>query len=406
MVAVGWSVVVAELHAALDDVAGLDPLFLPADVKGELLVGLVSVESRLAELRWRLLASADDLAQRDGSRDAAAWLAHRVNADYAPLRAELELAGQLTSTPGLAGLVAALRDGKVTPAQARVIAQALAELPEEAEGDVRARAGAWLIEAAAHHTPRELRVLGRKILEVVAPEIAESHEAKRLAAEEAAASSATRLQLRDLPDGTTRITGVIPAVDGYRLRTYLEAIASPRSMQHTPELGTLARRHGAALCTLLEHLDTAALPDHGGTGTTVIVTIDHDALTRELATAGILGGDPITASAARRLACTAKILPAVLGGKGEILDLGRSRRLFTRAQHTALRLRDQRCRGAGCTVPAAWCEAHHWHPWSRGGRTDLADGILFCTHHHQRAHDPDYLTERLPNGDVRFTRRE
>ncbi len=71
-----------------------------------------------------------------------------------------------------------------------------------------------------------------------------------------------------------------------------------------------------------------------------------------------------------------------------------------------MRLRDQRCRAEGCTIPAAWCEAHHLKPWTTGGNTDLDDGILACNFHHHRAHDPRYETTRLlPNGDLRFHRR-
>ncbi|HET7069210.1 MAG TPA: HNH endonuclease signature motif containing protein, partial [Nocardioides sp.] len=65
-----------------------------------------------------------------------------------------------------------------------------------------------------------------------------------------------------------------------------------------------------------------------------------------------------------------------------------------------------RCRTEGCTIPAAWCEAHHAKkPWSQGGRTDLADGVLLCPWHHHRAHDPRYDAQRLPDGDYRFHRR-
>jgi hypothetical protein len=69
-------------------------------------------------------------------------------------------------------------------------------------------------------------------------------------------------------------------------------------------------------------------------------------------------------------------------------------------------LRDGGCRAEGCTIPAAWCEAHHHRqPWSRGGGTDLANGRLLCCWHHHRAHDDRYLTHLLPNGDIRFRRR-
>ena len=107
-----------------------------------------------------------------------------------------------------------------------------------------------------------------------------------------------------------------------------------------------------------------------------------------------------------RLACHAQLLPAVLDGKGQPLFLGRAKRLFTRAQRVAMGLRDNECRARGCTVPAAWCEAHHLTAWQLGGRTDIDDGALLCPWHHHRAHDPAYQTDRLPDGDLRFHRRQ
>jgi hypothetical protein len=153
----------------------------------------------------------------------------------------------------------------------------------------------------------------------------------------------------------------------------------------------------------LENADPDRMPLHGGDATTVLVTIDLTTLQSDLAGVGLVGPEPIGAAAVRRLACTAEIIPVVLGGKSEVLDLGRSRRLYTRGQRKAMAVRDQHCRAEGCTVPAAWCEAHHANqPWSKGGRTDLADGALLCSWHHHRAHDPRYDARRLPNGDFRF----
>ena len=178
------------------------------------------------------------------------------------------------------------------------------------------------------------------------------------------------------------------------------------------------RKLGQAFCQFLEDVDPRRLPVHGGDATTLVVTIGIDALRAELATAGIIAptvpgdsdgpagtGDVITAAEARRLACSAKILPAVLGGASEVLDLGRTRRLFSPAQQRALLIRDRTCRAEGCDIPGTWAEAHHWNPWLTGGRTDLADGVLLCSHHHHRAHDTAYHASRLPNGDVRFLRR-
>jgi hypothetical protein len=166
------------------------------------------------------------------------------------------------------------------------------------------------------------------------------------------------------------------------------------------------RKRGQAFCALLEAVDPKRLPVHGGDSTTLIVAVSLEDLREELATAELGPADKLTAGEVRRLACTASIIPAVLGGKSEVLDLGRSSRLFRPAQRKAMILRDRECRAEGCTITAAWCEAHHWgRPWAEGGRTDLKDGVLLCSWHHHRAHDPTYDSSRMPNGDVRFSRR-
>ena len=172
------------------------------------------------------------------------------------------------------------------------------------------------------------------------------------------------------------------------------------------------KRMGQAFVQLLESLDPTRLPVHGGDATTLVVTVALDALKADLATADLLGaglvpgddptGDRITAAQARRLACTAKILPVVLGGDSLPLDLGRTRRLFNAKQRLAMAVRDKKCRAEGCDVPATWCEAHHLTPWQRGGHTDLADGVLLCSHHHHRVHDARYRVERSPGGTFTF----
>jgi hypothetical protein len=52
-----------------------------------------------------------------------------------------------------------------------------------------------------------------------------------------------------------------------------------------------------------------------------------------------------------------------------------------------------RCAADGCDRPTAWADAHHLHPWSRGGRTDLDDGVMICGAHHRLAHHPDYTVQ-------------
>jgi hypothetical protein len=105
--------------------------------------------------------------------------------------------------------------------------------------------------------------------------------------------------------------------------------------------------------------------------------------------AGATLGDrtPIGPATARRLACDATVLPAVLGSAGQVLDLGRSTRLVTPPLRRALVLRDGGCRFPGCDRPPEWTDGHHLVPWARGGPTDLANMILLCRHHHVLVHE-------------------
>ncbi len=65
----------------------------------------------------------------------------------------------------------------------------------------------------------------------------------------------------------------------------------------------------------------------------ILVTIDLLALTGMLDRAGLTStGEVLSAATVRRLACEAGIIPAVLGSAGQVLDLGRTRRLFTPGQ--------------------------------------------------------------------------
>ncbi|MGN0062807.1 MAG: DUF222 domain-containing protein [Nocardioides sp.] len=409
---------IESVREALKSVAGVNPIFMDTSDKQRLLLELAAAEAQLAELRLRVLAAADDVATETAARDAGAWLAVATRSRRGDAAADVRLAEALDRRyPAVA---TAMREGSVSLQQAHAICRALDQLPADVGPEITARAEAALVDHARDFDATVLTRLGRRVLELVAPEIAEAAEARALAELEANARSKARLTLRALGDGTTRLTALLPDAAAVRLATYLHAYTSPRAA--LPQVQAVAtgtatlrephpRKLARAFCQLLEDLDPTRLPSQGGDATTLVVTMTLDALRADLGTAAIDtqipgdGTDTLTAHEARRLACRAKIVPAVLGRRGEVLDLGRGRRLFSPAQNRALRLRDGRCRAERCTIPGSWCESHHWTPWSRGGRTDLADGVLLCSHHHHRVHDPHYAAQRLPNGDVRFARR-
>jgi len=77
----------------------------------------------------------------------------------------------------------------------------------------------------------------------------------------------------------------------------------------------------------------------------------------------------------------------------ERLNLGRSSRLASRLQRRALAALHPECGVEGCEVPFARCHIHHVTPWTEGGRTDLANLVPLCSHHHHRAHEQRWRLE-------------
>jgi hypothetical protein len=401
------------LSACLDEIGSIDPTYRTTGEKQHALVGLSEVIARAQAEQLRILASADDIAEVTGARSTAAWLADQTRDNPGTIRRHAALADALERRWTRTG--AAFRAGLLNLAQVRVMVEALGALPKELGDDLRVKAEAYLVERAAGLGPRELQILGRGLLEHLAPEIADAREYQRLLEAERRADAATRLSMRRRGDGSTDLRARIPDPAAGRLTAFLNAFTAPRrrhQMNQTEpdEFANLPvdRQRGIGFVALVENIPTTSLPRHGGTATTVMVTLDYDTLLRDATDAGFATtstGEKVTAGQARRWACQAGLVPVVLGGDSEILDLGRSRRLASEAIRKALNLRDQGCTTLGCTMPAAFCEAHHVVPWSRGGKTSLDDCKLLCPWHHHRAHDPDWQVRHHPHGKTSFHRR-
>ncbi|MGH3332257.1 MAG: DUF222 domain-containing protein, partial [Nocardioidaceae bacterium] len=111
---------------------------------------------------------------------------------------------------------------------------------------------------------------------------------------------------------------------------------------------------GHGLIDLLEHLPADALPQAGGMAATVVVTMTLDQLENRLGAATLDTGTPISAAQARRLAGQAGVIPMVLGGESQPLDLGRERRAFSKHQRLAMGVRDGwQCIAEGCDRPTS-----------------------------------------------------
>ena len=167
----------------------------------------------------------------------------------------------------------------------------------------------------------------------------------------------------------------------------------PRQATHTAasdpdaDRRSLPQRQMDALVLIARHVLGC---DHGDLplgGATVLVRLSRDDLDSGQGHAHIDGiNQPVSIAAARRMAAGGGIIPCVLDSHGEILDWGREKRLFTKAQRLALVERDGGC--AMCALPPGMTRAHHIRWWSRDrGPTDLENGVLLCESCHHRIHD-------------------
>ncbi len=409
---------VASIESSLKSVADVNPAFMTITQKRTALLELTRLSSELESLRLRVIAACDDVAEADGDPNVAAWLGPRTNTGSTANHQAEKLATSLETTWTV--VARALASGAVNLEQAKVIVAALDRVRDaDVPPGVIAAAEAHLVELATKHTPKELRILGRKILSIVAAELVEDEERKKVEEEERRANAKSRLTFKKNGDGTVELRATMSQATATRLKTVLNSWTSPRH-QNTAAGGGAApltdpatgkkipfdQRRGLAFEAFLEGLDPDALPVHAGNGTTLVITMDLADLLAGVGVGTLPDGNKMSASQIRRLACNATLVPAVLDGQSEVLDWGRGKRLFTGPQIAAMGVRDKTCRAEGCPMPAKWCEAHHFtKPWAQGGTTDVKDGKLLCPWHHHRAHDDTYDKTHLTNGDVRFRKR-
>ncbi|GAB4065989.1 HNH endonuclease signature motif containing protein [Angustibacter speluncae] len=375
------------------------------------ITGWTRVARRVEALRLRLVSAADGagVATDLGLTGTDAWLAARTRTDRASAVGTLRLAGALEEPSSVTSV--AVCAGEVSTEHARVVVDTLAQLPASVTPEQRDVVERHLVEQAREVAPARLRRLARRALAAVEPDpvVVDAHEDALLRTEEDSAHDRARLTLHDNDDGTVSGHFTVPSLAGSILRKVVDAMTAPRRARPGVLTGAMrfdrehrARLAGQAFTELLEHLPTDRV--HGKVAATVVVTLDHDTLVGAVRAAGLDTGDRLTAGEARRLACGAGLLPVVLGGASQVLDAGRTQRLFTQTQRTVLATRHHTCAADGCDRPYAWCELHR-KPWSAGGGTDLADAVPLCGFHHRRVHDRGYEHRFRSDGSVTFHRR-
>jgi hypothetical protein len=407
---------VAKSHKKVSSTAEARLWSMSDDEVAETLIEATRLRARVEALELRLAAEADRRAVGDrvGATDTASWWGHETRQDRPRAKGRMRLAESLDR---YAPTAAALAEGAISVEHARVITDCVDRLPDDLEDpSIPERAEKHLLHEARDLDPRSLAILAKHVLTVVAPEIGEARDARALEREEREARANAWLTMAPDGKGSYRGKFSLPTLHGEMLKKMLLAFAAPKHQaskktddptQEPEPVEQVERRPspermGDAFCELLEHLPADKLPQLGGLNASVTVLIDYTHLKSATGRATLESGQPISASLARRMACEAGLLPAVLGRRSEVLDLGRASRLFTPAQRRALGITQRECTAVGCDWPAYLCHVHHDETWLSGGRTDLAKGRLLCPRHHARIHDPRYEATIHPDNQVTF----
>jgi hypothetical protein len=389
--------------------------------------------------RSQLSLGTDGMARKAGHAKPAQYLAElwTITVGEAMRLCEVGLATRsriaLDGTPLPARypvVAAAITDGTLGIDSAAVIVKELDAASVRCSVDAREVGEAALVDLAAQYTVADLRGLARQVRDRLDEDGAEPRDELR--------HKKRSCRFITLPDGMVRMVWDMPpeiaglakaAVDGFvsrELRAAKDERAREqgRAVSGGPDEGEpgagaqFSRGHGDGVpgdgernggCdgSLLGDDDrtldqlrsdaaeqvfhhVASCKGHGGDipSITMVIRMTKESLLTGLGIAEIDGVDEtISAGTARRMAGEAGIIPAVLGGPSEVLDFGKTRRLFSTAQKLAFGERDGGCAFGGCTAPPSYTEAHHIIWWSDVENTDFDNGILLCGFHHHRIHD-------------------
>src|SRR3954447_14043656 len=253
---------------------------------------------------------------------------------------------------------------------------------------------------AAHadeYTPTELRVWGVRLIDAC------DQDGPPPEADERPPVHVNELRLPPLRGGGVTLVGRFEdPVRAAAIRTVIDAKSAPLTAED--QRGTAERQADAVaevMRFVLDHGDTI-LPSAGGERPRLNVHLQLPDL-QNRARAGCLDfGDTLHPTALRELCCDAGVVPIVLGGAGQPLDVGQSRRTIPDGLRRAVVARDRGCAHPGCDRPPSWCQVHHVREWAKGGATRLDNLVMLCCTHHAEIHSTEWAVRIGRDGIPEF----
>jgi len=341
----------------------------------------------------------DGLAQKSGFRTPELLVRATTGTTLREAATSVRVGGLMrhsSQLPWLEAVAAAVSVGTLSVAAAEAIRSGLGSPSATVTADALAAAARDLTNFAAHLDPDRLFKRAR--------ELRDNLDVAGVADRERVQYEARGLRLYDRPNGMTHASWELDPLSAARFRELYDRATSPKrggprfvsgSNAELAEDKLRDERTAEQLASdvMLHLLESGADADSSqllGTGAPVvriIVTADDLEASRGF---GVLEGssEALSIATVDAAMCSATSVEVTVDSRGNVLELGREQRLYSRLQRIALAARDGGCMWGDCERPPSWCEAHHIKQWKRdGGRTDVDDGILLCKHHHLVLHD-------------------
>lgn len=330
----------------------------------------------------------------DEIRDEVAAALHRSpNLVHDQITAARLLNGPLNATSR------ALRDGRITPAQARVIIEQARRLPgavrcthvDPAEDSpVQAAERARFTRLCTELQDRVLPVAPAQVLSqtrALARRVITSIDAAGDRRRREQARCTRDVWVSPDEDGIATLVARLDALTAHAIRAAIEAAAQDPAVAGDCRAPVGERRADALAALVLGQTQVTARIDVLVPLGSLGVTADGTATLND-GTASLDDGTPIGWDSFQRLADDPAVriqLRRLLvdPATGTAIDLGRSRYEVSEPLRRWIAARDRTCRFPGCRRRATACQVDHIDPWEEGGRTDAANLQALCTRHHQ-----------------------
>ena len=266
--------------------------------------------------------------------------------------------------------------------------RAAGRLSPEQWADAEVQLAGW----AGDYTPTELQKWGTALIDLLDQDGEAPDDRPRPLCNE--------LVVSRLPGGGGKLKGRFEDAAMFdAIAAVLDAHARPLTADDDR---STAERQAEALADVCGYvLDHGDVPECGGHRPHLNVLIRLEDLENRAQAACLDFGGPVAPESLRMLCCDAAVVPVVVNGKGQPLDVGRATRTIPDGLRRAVAARDRGCAHPGCDRPMSWAEIHHIRQWEHGGETKLDNLVALCRVHHRQIHSTQWIV-RIRNGLPEF----